>query len=98
MNVYEKPYMQTAIAHRQHEVNDQYYMYCRGVNETGVELTPASAAHMRARCKRDVEILQLVSELLNALSNDVELDLSESAQHGFEKLAEPVERHRQYRR
>lgn len=94
--VYERPYVCEGVNTRLAILERRYRMYCNGINEQGEELTGGSGAVMRSKTKQEYYTLILIDELLGYIQQD--FTLSEDASIGFERLCEPMERHRQYRR
>jgi hypothetical protein len=88
-------YVRRGIAQREHELRDRYFMYCKGINENGKEMSNNSAAVMRSNTKRDMSIIVLLDELLGYIEQD--FVLSDEAAKGYMTLCEPYERHRNYR-
>ena len=91
LSVYDKEYVSKKVADRIAELKRRYYMYCQGVDESGRELSDRVSAVARANTRRDMEILALVEELIGFTSD---FTLSDVAGAGYEKLVEPMERHR----
>jgi hypothetical protein len=95
-SVYDREYISQGVIDRIQLLHDRYYMYCCGHNEDGYDLSLNGATVARASVKRDVEILTFLNELLGHIDHD--FVLSEAASKGYEKLCEPIERHRKNRR
>ncbi len=88
----DKKYVSKMLTDRIEELRDRYYMYCNGINETGREISPASAASARSKAKKDWDICLFVEFLLNHIQGD--FYLTEDAEIGFTRLCEPYEQHR----
>jgi hypothetical protein len=94
--MFTKQYVTEGIALRVDKIRDRLIMYTHQVDELGRELVPGSAAVARSKCKHELAILALVEELISYIEGD--FTLSEEAGKGYEALAEPYERHRNFRR
>jgi hypothetical protein len=75
------------------ELSHRYALLCYSKDEQGRAIAPATAATNRSLVKRDIRALSLVLELLHNVKCE-EIPLSDDAEEGFEKLVEPLERHR----
>jgi hypothetical protein len=93
--MYDKEYISEGITTRLRILEKRYRMYCNCINETGGQLTPVGAAVGRSKCKTDISILHLLAELLSHINEDIEL--SDEAVKGYERICEPYERHRNFR-
>ncbi len=75
------------------ELSRRYALLCRGKDEQGRDVAPATAATNRSLVKRDLQLVTLVLELLRRCPTK-DVPLSDDAEDGFERLVEPLERHR----
>ena len=95
MRIYTKEYMSENIKRRQGALHDRYYMYCRGVNELGYDLTPKSAQVQLSNTLKEQRIVNLIDYLLQYMPDDEMLP--EEHNKAYEALIEPLERHRMWR-
>lgn len=64
-------------------------------DEFGNDLTKGNAAAVRTQTKRDVQLIVLVTKLLDSVAS-IEL-VDRDAIEGFNRLVQPLERYRRYR-
>jgi hypothetical protein len=88
----DKHYIEYQLTSRINVLNERYFNYCNGVDETGRELSYGTAANYRAAALKDSDLCKLVMELITKAPQNIEL--SDEAERGLEKLMEPLERHK----
>ena len=85
-----KQYMLYRLRERVKILSARYYAACKCQRVDGKKIKEGTASVIRAHCKRDLQILALIEQLL--LTSKAVFIEEADAIEGFEKLIEPNER------
>lgn len=88
-----KEYMLYSLRQRKSELERRYYLACRNKDQHEKSIAENTAKVLRARIKRDIQLLILIEQLLIGCSSMYIED--EDAIDGFHKLVEPVEKYKE---
>lgn len=88
-----KEYMLFALRQRKAELEIRYHLACRDKDQYEKPIAKGTAKVLRARIKRDIQLLILIEQLLIGCSSMFIED--EDAIDGFHKLVEPVEKYKE---
>lgn len=83
-----------ALEARESVLIKRYNMYCREVNERGVQLSYNAAAVGRTNAKKELELCKLVSNLVDLLSEAQVKLITYDNMNTLYRITEPMERHR----
>ena len=89
----DKEYMIYALRQRKAVLRKRYYLACRNKDQYEKPIAESTAKVLRARIKRDIQLLILIEYLLIGCSSMYIED--EDAIDGFHKLVEPVEKYKE---
>ena len=89
----DKEYMLYALRQRKEELKRRYYLACRDRDQYDNPIAENTAKVLRARIKRDIQLLILIEQLLIGCSSMYIED--EDAIDGFHKLVEPIEKYKE---
>ena len=89
----DKEYMLYSLRQRKAELERRYYLACRDKDQYEKPIAENTAKVLRARIKRDIQLLILIEQLLIGCSSMYIED--EDAIDGFHKLVEPVEKYKE---
>ena len=89
----DKDYMLVLVRERIEQLQQRYKLAARCRDDNGELITNGAAAAIRTQCKRDLQILKVIEQLLLYCSSSLYLD-DEDIIAGFHRLCEPTERFR----
>ena len=88
-----KQYMLLALRRRLKELQRRYVLACNNKDQQGIVISKGTAGVLRARIKRDMQLLCLIEQLL--ITSAAVYITDDDAIDGFNKLVEPAEKYKQ---